>query len=171
MQANAAKRASSLRLAIWLVASLSAIALVGCGQPKVIDIEPRFTSDGQPLADASIMFVRSDDEGGRAAFGVTNAEGVAQMTSYAPNDGICPGEYSVVVIKAPDNAHTYEEVEVDASSPEDVLRKSAMNLRPETRSKRVRTLLPEEYSDPGTTPLECTIDSSTEELVFDIPTK
>lgn len=153
------------------VCILALVPMTGCGEPRVVQIEPQFTVDGQPLSDASITFVRTDSDGGRAAFGVTNAEGIAQMTSYSPYDGICPGEYSVVVIKAPDNAHTYEEVESNSSDPDAVLRRSSMDLRAAPRTKRVRTVLPERYSDLGTTPLACTVDSSTEELIFDISRK
>lgn len=159
------------RTAIACALALTVVSIVGCGEPRVVNISPRFTIDGQPLQEASVTFIRIDGDGGRAAFGVTDDEGVALLTTYSPNDGVPPGEYRVVVIKAPANAHTYEEVEVDASSPEEVLRKSSMNLNQGTRLKRVRSLLPEHYSDPGTTPLTCTVTASSENPEFELDSK
>lgn len=154
-----------------LATSVLAMCL-GCGGKGMVDVHPKFTVDGQPLPDASITFVRQSDEGGRASFGVTDSNGVAQMTTFEPYDGVLPGTYSVVVIKAPENAYTFEEEAVDPTDPSLLLQGSAMReMRQTTRQKRVRSLLPEEYTDPGTTPLECTIDSSTKDLVFDIKTK
>lgn len=155
-----------------IVVSLLALC-VGCGGDGPIDVQPRFTVDGQPLKSASITFVRpAGEEGGRAAFGVTDENGVAKMTTFDPYDGILPGKYSVVVIKAPENAHTYQDVEIDAADPEALLKSSSMaSMRQISRRRRVRTLLPEAYSDPGTTPLACDVDSNTEELTFDVKSR
>ncbi|WP_425400329.1 carboxypeptidase-like regulatory domain-containing protein [Aeoliella sp.] len=160
-----------VRDALACAVALAILPLVGCGEPRVVNINPQFTIDGQPLQEASVTFVRSDESGGRAAFGVTDEKGVAKLTTYSPNDGVPPGKYNVVVIKAPENAHTYEAVQVDADSPEEVLRKSSMNLKQEARMKRVRSVLPEQYSDPGTTPLTCTVTGSSEDPAFELVSK
>lgn len=174
MTANG-KLAASLKRRISLPLSLiivSILSICGCGGNDVVQVEPRFTVDGKPLAEASITFVRSGEaEGGRAAFGITDEQGVAKLTTYEPYDGVPPGKYAVVVIKAPENPQTFEEEVIDPADTDALLRSSVMSDQRATRRRRVRTVLPEEYSDPGTTPLACAVDPSTADLVFDIETK
>lgn len=132
---------------------------LGCGSKGTIPIEPRFIFDGKPLKQASITFVRDGAEKGRASFGLTDEQGVAQLTTFSPLDGVLPGTYRVVVVKAPENAMTFTEEEPDLSDPNTMARMSSMShlQQAPTRGKRVRTTIPEVYSDPGTTPLQCEV--------------
>lgn len=143
---------------------------IGCGGVNPVPIKPRVMLDGQPLSNASISFFREGAEEGRAGFGRTNSEGVATLTTFKPGDGVLPGSYRVVVTKSPENPNTFV---VDESSTEQpdaqaMLKLSSMAAQgnPRPRRRRVRSVLPEIYSDPGTTPLRSTIDSSTRS--FDI---
>lgn len=159
------------RLAM-LAGATCVASMIGCGGNQVVQVEPRFTVDGQPLTEASVTFVRTgEDGGGRAAFGITDENGIAKLTTYNPYDGVPPGKYSVVVIKSPKNLQTFEETGNGEMDAEALLRSSAMGDRQNMRRRRVRTLLPEVYSDPGTTPLKCAVESSTDELLFEIDTK
>ena len=148
-------------------AAVALMIVVGCGEPRVTPVDAVFYLDGQPLADAAVTFVRSTDEKGRAAFGATDAQGRVSLTTYSPNDGAPPGNYRVVVIKPPRDEMTFEEVEVtDAAS----MVKSAAPA-PTMRSRgprRVWTLIPEVYGDPGTTPLTCTVVPGGEQQRFEL---
>lgn len=152
-----------------LIASISA-AVCGCGGSGVVPIEAQFLVDGEPLQQASVSFVRQDAEGGRAAFGVTRDDGKATLTTYKPNDGVLPGEYRVTVIKAPANPRTYVEVPADeAQSAEQLLSASSgRDARAAPRRKRVRSVLPEVYTDPGSTPLSCTVTRGDREFTFEV---
>ncbi len=149
--------------------------IVGCGGNGVVSISPTFTMDGAPLAEASVTFVRTDGEQGRASFGVTDSQGVAQLTTYEPFDGVMPGSYKVVVIKAPKGPAVMEQfTEPEPGDTEALIRMSAMSgmiAQPQARARFKRTLLPEVYSDPGTTPLSCTITSAGDSPAFEIDSK
>lgn len=149
-----------------------AVSVIGCGEPRTVPISPRFLVDGQPLASASVTFIRQGAEGGRAAFGVTDAEGKASLTTFKPHDGVAPGDYRVVVVQPPDDPHTYAAADAASDTPEAVVKQSAMaGKRLARRAKRVRTLLPEIYADPGTTPLMCSVSGSSDDLVFEIDSR
>lgn len=142
----------------------------GCGGSGVVPIEAQFLVDGEPLPRASVSFVRQDGQGGRAAFGVTGDDGKASLTTYKPNDGVLPGEYRVTVIQAPADPRTFAEVPTgDAQDAAQLLgASSGRNARAAPRRKRVRSLLPEVYTDPGSTPLSCTVSRGDRELTFEV---
>ncbi|MEQ8848969.1 hypothetical protein [Botrimarina sp.] len=155
----------------FLFLLLAGTALVGCGEPRVVPVDATFTYDGEPLQQAAVTFVRQGEKGGRAAFGSTDDAGRLSLTTYSPNDGAPPGQYRVVVIKPPENEQTFEEVEVtDAESMVKASAPSAAEA-PSRRNKWVRTLLPEAYADPGTTPLTCELSSRNNEFQFELSSK
>jgi len=89
----------SSRWCVWAVFLLPPLAgLVGCG-PGGLDLVPaagHVTLDGQPLADAAVVFVSA--EGGHLAHGVTDAEGQFTLTT-TNRPGAVPGEHRVGITK------------------------------------------------------------------------
>ena len=162
-------------LRLWLVFPVL-LTFAGCGGDSPIPIEPKFTIDGQPLVDASITFIRTGGEQGRASFGSTDQDGIAKLTTYEPYDGVMPGKYSVVVVKAPESLTTFDVEAADLTDPEVMAKMSSMSVVPPPTDqkkrrrikKRKRSVLPDVYADPGTTPLNCVVSSSGEPLVFDL---
>ena len=150
---------------IWL---LILVGIVGCNSKGVVPIQPRFLLDGEPLKDASVSFIRTGSEQGRASFGVTDDDGVATLTTYEPLDGVLPGSYSVVVIKAPENPMTFDVEKADTSDVNVLIRMSSMGDASRPRRRRVRTVIPVRYSDPGTTPLKCEVTDGSEEFKFEL---
>jgi hypothetical protein len=148
------------------------LGAIGCGAEGPIPISPTFLYDGKPLAEASISFVRTEGEQGRASFGITDSKGVVSLTTFAPGDGVMAGKYRVVVLKAPSNPYTYQADDQDLTDPKAIARLSAMgggNAR--SGPKRVISTIPEVYADPGTTPLTCTVTNAAEELKFELSSK
>lgn len=145
------------------------LAASGCGGKGVIPVEAKFTLDGQPLADANVSFVRTDGQQGRAAFGTTDKTGLAKLTTYEPLDGVLPGKYSVVVVKPPEEAHTYVEEEI---GPEDIQKmvqySAAPNARKARRQRRVRTVINKVYAAAHTTPLKCEVASDSSLIEFEL---
>lgn len=77
---------------------------VGCGgAPSYnpgITVHPAqatVTYNGSPVEGALVSF--SSIDGQRSAFGTTNAEGVAELTTFDPADGAVPGEHRVIITK------------------------------------------------------------------------
>ncbi len=145
------------------------LAVTGCGGKGVVPVEVHLSLDGKPLADASVSLIRTGGEQGRGAFGITNEAGVASVTTFEPLDGALPGNYAVVVLKAPESMHTYAEEEVDSQDFNALMRLSAPHgtVR-RSRRKRVRTIINEVYAAPHTTPLSCEVSSTSHEFQFEL---
>ncbi len=161
---------ASDRCLMAITIAMVCMTFAGCGSPKTVPFALTVTIDGKPLPDASVTLVRSDAAGGRAAFGLTDSGGVATFTSYKPGDGVPPGSYQVVVIKAPENAYTFEEP--DPNDAQAMIRGSAMgdaasSMLPK-RGKRVRSTIPNIYADPGTTPLLVEVQPGTKTNTIDL---
>ena len=155
-----------------LTACASVLAAAGCGGKGVVPVEVSLSLDGKPLADASVSLIRASGEQGRGAFGITDQSGVVKLTTFEPLDGVLPGNYSVVVLKAPESMHTYVEEEVDSKDINALMRISAPHgAFRQNRRKRVRTTINEIYAAPHTTPLTCEVTSSSREFQFDLTSK
>src|SRR5262249_50056903 len=71
----------------------------GCGGKKPVKVEGTVTLDGEPLAGVTVSFRPKGDETGRSANGMTGSDGTFRLTTFMPNDGALPGEYTIVVIQ------------------------------------------------------------------------
>ena len=82
-----------------------AIGVVGCtggDRPKTIPISGRVTIDGQPPGEmGKIHFtptVAAEGYVKRPAMGAFDVDGVYQVMSWTPDDGLVPGHYTVNVM-------------------------------------------------------------------------
>lgn len=78
-------------------AVLTLILLPGCGESHYGMVRGVVTLDGKPMADATVAFVPKEVGVGRAAFGVTNADGVYELSTLKAGDGVLIGDYHVTV--------------------------------------------------------------------------
>ncbi len=130
-------------MALMLVAS-------GCGgKGGLVAVRGVVTLDGQPVEGASVTFSPEEDSG-KAAGGLTDSEGVFDLTTFSEGDGALPGDYRVTVTKT----------ESDPSMDLRRIRNSSVNrdtrdLRKLLTGKRLepRNLLPVVYANRSTTPL------------------
>jgi hypothetical protein len=87
--------------AIWTTSFLTALVvsllLAGCGDsgPEMAPVSGIVTVDGQPVANAAVMFV--PEAGGRPATGLTDAEGKFSLETLKPGDGALVGKHKVTV--------------------------------------------------------------------------
>ena len=78
------------------------IAATGCSRGSgTVPVSGVIKLDDRPLANASVTFIPQNSEGGREAFGFTNAEGVFHLATNKVADGALPGKYKVVVRPVP----------------------------------------------------------------------
>jgi hypothetical protein len=73
------------------------LILVGCGRsdvPELGGVSGTITVDGEPLADATVMF---QPERGRPSFSVTDASGNYRMEYVANEPGVLLGRNTVVI--------------------------------------------------------------------------
>jgi hypothetical protein len=95
-----------IRTSIWLsaLASAAVIGVAGCGgssRPQTIPISGLITIDGQPPGEGGKLFFTptkaADGYALRPASGSFSAQGTYRVMSWAPDDGLVPGHYTVAV--------------------------------------------------------------------------
>lgn len=79
----------------WLAAALLLVALVGCGRSDLGTVTGTITLDGEPLADALVMF--TPITGGRPAAGRTDSQGNYELVHDRNSQGAVFGEHVVEV--------------------------------------------------------------------------
>jgi hypothetical protein len=155
---------------LFPVVSLAAVCcLCGCGgggdsdRPETYPVTGTVTYNGAPVEGASVTFspnvpISQVGQGGaRGAFGVTDAEGKYQLTTFAPQDGALPGEYRVSIMKyegvepLPPDYNEEEDYEAPDPNAQDTPRKS---------------LIPEKYASAGTSGFTVTVKEEQNEQDF-----
>lgn len=83
-----------------LILLLIVLPIVGCsqgGNPDLVPLDVKVLLDEKPIEEAVVIFISED---GRYANGLTNSNGVAEMTTFEPGDGVHPGKYQVGIDKS-----------------------------------------------------------------------
>lgn len=114
--------------------------LVGCSgadRPDLVEIEGTVTLDGEPLADAQIIFQTADPDSPyqRPASGKTDASGKFTMATYGNAEGVPLGAYRVGVIKK----------ELVGELPEDY---NPEDITQSNKPIKYKWLTPREYANP-----------------------
>ncbi len=140
---------SAVRLWAGMVTLVLAVTVVaGCTRGNRRAIKPvtvTVTYKGAPVADATITFI-SDAPDAPAAFGKTNAQGVAKPRTPEIGEGVVLGKHKVIVNK---------ELIVNEKKAAD---QDSLEYAPGvTPVPQVKHLVPVKYSAPGTTTLEAEV--------------
>jgi len=136
---------------------LLSVAVAGCGA-KTAKVEGVVTLDGTPVQGAMVTFI--PDNGERQASGLTDADGVFQLTTFNTGDGALPGTHKVTVQKMPTQSDA-----AGVPKPEDpeAMRKAMEDFSKgaqRDKNKTMKSPLPPEYAKVDTTPLKYTIPYS-----------
>jgi hypothetical protein len=78
------------------VVAFALVTLVGCRQSETVPVTGTVTLNGQPAADAEVIFTPSK---GRVASGATDAAGRFTLSTNQPGDGAVPGDHKVTVVE------------------------------------------------------------------------
>lgn len=130
-------------------ALLVLVALSGCGTKKMVPVKGLVKLDGAPLAGATIRFIGTDGGTSRPMTGISKSDGTFQMTTFASNDGVPPGEYRVIVTKTEGKP----DPKLEEASSEGV----PAHYKRRFEEKPMPPGLPAIYGDPAKTPLKCTV--------------
>jgi hypothetical protein len=126
-------------------ALLCAAVCLGCTQSDTVPVTGVVTLDGQPAAQAEVLF---NPKTGRMASGVTDDQGRFALSTAKPNDGAMPGEYIVTLFEY---------------YPPDKPPKMPPPGQP------LPSRFPPKYADPAKSPLTATIErGKPNEFQFDI---
>ena len=151
----------------WPVIVIAALctACYGCGS-GLVDLKAKVALDGEPVEGASVtLYPAESNEIGRTSSGVTTADGMVRFTTFEPYDGVPPGAYKVVVVKAPKDIDE-EFANADRNDPDVLLRmaqRKAVGNLPYTPS-----LLPRVYLNPQRTPLELEVTPDKDAVLFNL---
>jgi hypothetical protein len=123
---------------------------VGCsgtpaGQRPTAPVEVTVTYKGSPVSGATVTFITAEEP--KAATGITNASGVATLTTYQAGDGAILGSNLVTVTK----------MEVDPKAEKPLKDPSQADVVGFTPLSPLKSLLPQKYSMPGTSGIEETV--------------
>ena len=73
-------------------------SISGCGgDSRYGTVRGVVTLDGKPVSDATVAFVPKDEKVGRLAFGVTDTNGVYELSTTQAGDGALSGGYHVTI--------------------------------------------------------------------------
>lgn len=128
----------------FLSALMLLVTVVGCGGPKLLPVTGVVTLDGEPVAEAGVMFLPIEQ--GPATGGTTDAAGRFQLTT-TNRLGVAPGGYHVTVTKR----------EVTGGGMFDV---------GGPKSQKIKWFVPEKYSKPETSGLEAAVSPDQCEFTF-----
>lgn len=158
------------RSILVIVGLLAAVAnCIGCGgtsepadRPGRVPVTVTVTYNGAAVSDADVIFVPKD--GGKAAYGMTDASGVAKLTTFpdTPEDGAVAGEYLVAVEKTAgggDDMGSGEEEDVPEVSEEGMSDDGGIGLE---------SVLPGKYADETTSGLTATVSQGSGEFTFEL---
>jgi hypothetical protein len=79
----------------------AAVFIAGCGEdgPALVGVTGTVTENGEPLADAAVIFTPTDGGAARPGEDVTGPQGNFKLMTNR-RSGVAPGKYHVVVTKA-----------------------------------------------------------------------
>lgn len=91
---------------ILLCSALAALVAAGCGsddKPKTVPVTGTVTYKGQPLTSGMITFLPTGgttnaEANVRPATDMLESDGTYSLTTFAPGDGVRPGEYLVTIV-------------------------------------------------------------------------
>ena len=91
-------RAFNVFSKLTLLLAVLSLSFTGCGyrRPAQVKTTGTVTLDGEPVANAALMFI---PDSGRPASGNTNTNGEFQVSSFGGNDGLPAGNYRVTATK------------------------------------------------------------------------
>lgn len=133
--------------------------VVGCGgsdaaksaRPKVVPATGLVKYKGQPVADATVVFV-PDSPAGVAANATTDGDGKFVLKAFDPDEGAVPGKYKVTVSK----------VEIPLPAPRASHDEVIKPVVP-------KYLVPQKYEDPEKSGLTAeVVDGQKNEFEFDL---
>jgi hypothetical protein len=134
---------------VYLV-TLLGVVLTGCGGKGTRPVRGVITSEGTPVAGATVLFMPDGTDGGRPASGFTSADGTFRLTTFKPNDGALPGNYRVLIQKT-------EGAKNRSAAEQSAMERARARIEERSLQKQRKPILPEAYAKFDTTPLRCSV--------------
>lgn len=156
-----------------LVAMFCVTWITGCSGESHMTTEPVqgiVTLDGQPVADATVMFVPVTQGQGLSATGQTDAQGVYRLTAANSQDttakagaGTLPGEYFVGVLKSVSETPMSEEEAFEKGVKYEPL--------PPGQTPKVNHVVPQKFNDPKNSGIKVTVKEGENDIPIVLSSK
>jgi len=154
---------------IILFLAVLALTFTGCGyrRPAQVKTTGTVTLDGEPVANAALMFIPNS---GRPASGNTNTNGEFQVSSFGGNDGLPAGDYRITATKLilKDKFQELYDRQVERAAAEAEPGEDPEEVDIEFGDNAWRNELPEKYAELDTTDITVTITKQQEPLVISL---
>ena len=154
---------------LTLLLAVLSFVFTGCGyrRPAQVKTTGTVTIDGEPVADAALMFV---PDSGRPASGNTNTNGEFQVSSFGGNDGLPAGNYRVTVTKLvlKDKFQEIYDRQVERAKAEAEPGEEPEEVDMEFGENAYENELPEKYAELDTTDINVTITKQQEPLAISL---
>ena len=142
------------RCCVVCVMLMLILAQAGCSSPeeaKTYPVSGEVTLDSKPLEGVTVML--QPVGGGSLGYGVTDANGLFVISTFAVGDGAIPGEHQIVVTSSSASGVSGGDSLVDDEAPSD-------NATEDSGSPSV----PARYSRPESSGLKVIVEDGTEPL-------
>ena len=155
------------RLTLFL--AVLALIFTGCGyrRPAQVKTTGTVSLDGEPVAQASLMFI---PDSGRPASGNTNTNGAFELSSYGGNDGLPAGNYRVTVSKLVLKDKYQKQLKKLETQAEEAAESDEASeaVDVEFSDEAYENEMPEKYAELDTTDITVTITKQQEPLVISL---
>lgn len=150
--------------ALILLGSLCCLSVVGCsaGLPSTVPVNGKVVwEDGKPVAGGNLQFVPAGS--GRAANGYTGKDGAFSLSTFRPDDGAVPGDYTVVVTKISDAGPV---AGAGGQMTAEEMMKKMKGFSSGTTKPKVTDPIPQVYTSDKTSPLKWKVEAGSGEAVI-----
>ncbi len=138
------------------------LAAAGCGGPEMGTVTGRVTVGGVPVKDGVVMFHPAD---GPTAVGAIGQDGTYTLTTFKSGDGAVTGEHRVTISSTSVGAGKM----VEAATLDEEIARSGKNSTKWLVAGDVKWVVPEKYSQLGTTDQKATVRGGSNTINFDLP--
>jgi hypothetical protein len=154
---------------LTLLFAAMAFTFTGCGyrRPAQVKTTGTVTLDGEPVANAALMFI---PDSGRPASGNTNTNGDFQVSSFGGNDGLPAGNYRVTATKLilKDKYQERYDRQVERAAAEAEPGEEPEEVDIEFGENAYANELPKKYAELDTTDITMIITKQQEPLVISL---
>ncbi len=152
-----------------LLLAVLAFTFTGCGyrRPARVKTTGTVTLDGEPVANAALMFI---PDSGRPASGNTNTNGEFQVSSFGGNDGLPAGNYRVTATRLvlKDKFQQLYDRQIERAKAEAEPGEEPEEVDIEFGDSAYENELPEKYEELDTTDITVTITKQQDPLVISL---
>ena len=162
-------RAFNVFSKLTLLLAVLSLSFTGCGyrRPAQVKTTGTVTLDGEPVANAALMFI---PDSGRPASGNTNTNGAFELSSYGGNDGLPAGNYRVTVSKLVLKDKYQKQLKKLETQAEEAAESDEASeaVDVEFSDEAYENELPEKYAELDTTDINVIITKQQEPLVISL---